>query len=134
VLGQALGLTEAEFDALQGEDYRASPLFDEREKAVLAWSEAMTLNTAKRDKAVWDELRRLFSDAEIVEISMACAMFNMINRLNDSFCTELESEEYNRRQHGAVGVTASALEDYACRICAAATVSPKTNGATHEGP
>lgn len=118
MLGQALGLTDEEFDALQG-DYRASPLFDEREKAVLAWSEAMTLNTAKRDNAVWDELRRLFNDAEIVEVSMACALFNMINRLNDSFRTELEPEEYNRRQHGAVGVTAAALEDYACRICAA---------------
>lgn len=116
MLGQALGLKNEEFDALQG-DYRASPLFTEKEKAVLAWSEAMTLNTAKRDKAVWDELRCLFNDAEIVEISMACAMFNMINRLNDSFRTELESEEYNRRQHGAVGVTAQALEDYACRIC-----------------
>jgi alkylhydroperoxidase family enzyme len=116
VLGQALGLTDAEFDALQG-DYRASPLFNAREKAVLAWSEAMTLNTAKRDNVVWNELRPLFSDAEIVEISMACAMFNMINRLNDSFRTELESEEYNRRQHGAIGVTAAALEEYACRIC-----------------
>jgi hypothetical protein len=44
----------------------------------------------------------------------------MINRLNDSFRTELEPEEYNRRQHRAVGVTASALEDYACRICSSA--------------
>lgn len=77
----------------------------------------MTHNTAKHDAAVWNELRRLFNEAEIVEISMACAMFNMINRLNDSFRTELESEEYNRRQHGAVGVTAQALEEYACRIC-----------------
>lgn len=119
MLGQALGLRDEEFAALQG-DYRASPLFNEREKAVLAWSEAMTLNTAKRDEVVWDELRRLFSDAEIVEISLASAMFSMINRLNDSFRTELEPEEYNRRQHGAVGVTAGALEDYACRICAGA--------------
>ena len=119
MLGQALGLTDAEFDALQG-DYRTSPLFNDREKAVLAWSEAMTLNTAKRDNVVWNELRALFSNAEIVEISMACAMFNMINRLNDSFRTELESEEYNRRQHGAIGVTAAALEEYACRICGAA--------------
>jgi alkylhydroperoxidase family enzyme len=117
VLGQALGLTEAEFDALQG-DYRSNALFNAREKAALAWSEAMTLNTAKRDGAAWDDMRRLFNDAEIVEISLACAMFNMINRLNDSFRTELESEEYNRRQHRAVGVTAKALEDYACRICA----------------
>ena len=116
MLGQALGLKDAEFDALQG-DYRSSPLFNEREKAVLAWSEAMTLNTAKRDGAAWDDLRRLFNDAEIVEISLACSMFNMINRLNDSFRTELEPEEYNRRQHRAVGVTPAALEDYACRIC-----------------
>ena len=117
MLGQALGLTDAEFDALQGEDYRSSTLFDEREKAVLAWSEAMTLNTSKQSGPAWDDLRRLFSDAEIVEVSLACAMFNMINRLNDSFLTELEPEEYNRRQHRAVGVTAAALEDYACRIC-----------------
>jgi len=116
VLGQALGLTDAEMETLQG-DYRSSGLFDAREKAVLAWSEAMTLNTAKHDDAVWQELRVLFNDAEIVEISLACAMFNMINRLNDSFRTELEPEEYNRRQHGAVGVAAAALEDYACRIC-----------------
>jgi alkylhydroperoxidase family enzyme len=119
VLGQALGLTDAELEALQG-DYRASPLFDAREKAVLAWSEAMTLNTAKSDDAVWNELRSHFNEAEIVEISLACAMFNMINRLNDSFRTELEPEEYNRRQHGAVGVTKEALEDYACVLCAAA--------------
>jgi len=116
VLGQALGLTEAELEALQG-DYRSSPLFDAREKAALAWSEAMTLNTAKRDDAVWGELRSHFNEVEIVEISLACAMFNMINRLNDSFRTELESEEYNRRQHGAVGVTRKTLEDYACVVC-----------------
>ena len=116
MLGQALGLTEGELDALQG-DYRASPLFDAREKAVLAWSEAMTLNTAKSDDAVWKELRREFNEQEIVEISLACAMFNMINRLNDSFRTELESEEYNRRQHGAVGVTRETLEEYACVVC-----------------
>ena len=125
MLGQALGLTDAEFEALQG-DYRASPLFNDREKAALAWAEAMTLNTAKFDDEAWDGLRARFSDAEIVEISLASAMFNMINRLNDSFRTELEPEEYNRRQHGAVGVTRHALEDYACRICASAGESSGT--------
>ncbi len=83
----------------------------------MRWAEAMTLNTAKSDDKVWDETRRVFNDAEIVEISMITGMFNMINRLNDSFRTELETEEYNRRQHGAVGVTVGALENYACRIC-----------------
>lgn len=118
MLGQALGLKEEEFDALQADDYRDSPLFSDKEKAVIAWAEAMTLNTAKRDNKVWDDLKKHFNDAEIVEISLITGMFNMINRLNDSFRTELESEEYNRRQHGAVGVTRATLEDYACRICA----------------
>jgi alkylhydroperoxidase family enzyme len=118
VLGQALGLKTEEFDALQADDYRDSALFSDKEKAVIAWAEAMTLNTAKRDNKVWDDLKKHFNDAEIVEISLITGMFNMINRLNDSFRTELESEEYNRRQHGAVGVTRTTLEDYACRICA----------------
>ena len=125
MLGQALGLTDAEFEALQG-DFQVSPLFSDREKAALAWAEAMTLNTAKFDDKVWSELRARFTDAEIVEISLASAMFNMINRLNDSFRTELEPEEYNRRQHGAVGVTRHALDDYACRICASAGESSGT--------
>lgn len=119
MLGQALGLKDEEFEVLQNDDYASSTLFTEREKAVLAWSEAMTLNTAKADDAVWATLRRHFNDAEIVEISLASALFNMINRLNDSFRTELESEEYNRRQHNAVGVTAGALDKYACAICSA---------------
>lgn len=119
MLGQALGLKDEEFDALRG-DYNASPLFNEKEKAAIAWSEAMTLNTAKRDNAVWNRLREQFNEAEIVEISLACGMFNMINRLNDSFRTELESAEYNQRQRGAVGVTRETLEDYACTICQSA--------------
>ena len=118
MLGQALGLTDAELEALQ-ENYRSGAVFNAREKAVIAWAEAMTQNTAARDDRVWSELRAQFNDAEIVEISLACAMFNMINRLNDSFRTELEPEEYNRRQHGAVGITREALEQYACVICSA---------------
>jgi hypothetical protein len=48
---------------------------------------------------------------------MACAMFNMINRLNDSFWTELESVEYNRKQGDAVdGRTVEQIEDYAGRF------------------
>ena len=113
MLGQALGLTDAEFEALAGDDYRQSPLFDEREKAVIAWAEAMTRNTAKQDGPAWDDMRRLFTTAEIVELSLITGLFNMINRLNDSFRTELEPEDYNRRQQGAIGVTVADLDAYA---------------------
>jgi uncharacterized peroxidase-related enzyme len=114
IYGQALGISDAQLKAMQGEDWRDSELFNEREKAVIAWAEAVTNNTAKSDKALWQTMKRLFSDAEIVEITLASAMFNMINRLNDTFWTELETVEYNRRQGNAVkGVTLADIEAFA---------------------
>jgi uncharacterized peroxidase-related enzyme len=112
--GQALGLTGAQLEAMQGDAWKTSGLFDEREKATIAWAEAVTRNTAKSDKALWETMKRLFSDAEIVELTLASAMFNMINRLNDTFWTELESVEYNKRQGRAVkGVTIADIDAYA---------------------
>ena len=88
-LRAALGLKNEEFEAMQG-DFRNSPLFNEREKAIIAWSEAMTLNKAKSDEKLWQEMKRLFNNMEIVEISMAVGLFNMANRFNDTFWSELE--------------------------------------------
>jgi AhpD family alkylhydroperoxidase len=115
--GEALGLTAQELEAMTGDGWKESPAFSDRDKAVIQWSEAMTLNTARFDGPAWDDMKRLFSEAEIVEISLASAMFNMINRLNDSFRTELETEEYNRRQGRAVsGLSIEEIEDYAARF------------------
>jgi alkylhydroperoxidase family enzyme len=117
IYGEALGLTQAQLQALQGDAYRSSPLFDEREKAAIAWAEAVTRNTAKSDEALWETVRRLFSDAEIIEITLASAMFNMINRLNDTFWTDLETVDYNRRQGNAIkGVGVEDIEAYARRF------------------
>ena len=44
-------------------------------------------------------------------------MFNMINRLNDSFWTDLETEDYNRKQWNAVeGLSVEDSEAYAARF------------------
>lgn len=117
IFGEALGLKMDDLEALKNDNYQTSSLFNEREKAAIAWSEALTNNTAKSDKKAWENMRRLFTDTEIVEISLASAMFNMINRLNDSFWTELEPEEYNRRQANAVrGRTVEDIEAFASRF------------------
>ena len=76
----------------------------------------MTKNTAARDEKVWQEMKRLFTEAEIVEISLNCAMFNMINRLNNSFWTELESLEYNQKQGNIAGRTVDDIEAFAARF------------------
>ncbi len=114
IFGQGLGISEEELADLEGDRYKTSPHFNDREKAAIAWAEAMTLNKAQRDRKVWEDMKANFSDTEIVEISMASAMFNMINRLNDSFWTDLETEDYNRKQWNAVdGLSIDEIEAYA---------------------
>jgi uncharacterized peroxidase-related enzyme len=115
IYGQALGLKDEEFEAMQG-DYQNSPLFNEREKATIAWAEAMTLNKAKSDEKLWQEMKRLFTNTEIVEISMAVGLFNMANRFNDTFWSDLESIEYNQRQAGAIHRTVEDIEAFASRF------------------
>ena len=117
VFGQGLGMTDEELEALLDDSYKTSPLFSERDRAAIAWAEAMTNNTAQRNAEAWQNMKEHFSDPEIVEISMAAAMFNMINRLNDSFQTELETTEYNQKQWNAVeGLSIDEIEAYASRF------------------
>jgi len=117
IYGEVLGFTQAQLQALQGDAYRSSPLFNEREKATIAWAEAVTRNTAKGDKALWETMRRLFIDAEIIAITLASAMFNMIDRFNDTFWTELETIDYNRRQGNAIkDIGVDDIEPYARRF------------------
>lgn len=112
--GQGLGISDAELEAMMDDTYKTSDLFSDRDRAAIAWSEAMTNNTAQRDGDVWAAMKANFTDAEIVEISMASAMFNMINRLNDSFRTDLETEAYNQKQWDAVsGLSVADIEAYA---------------------
>jgi alkylhydroperoxidase family enzyme len=126
IFGQGLGIGVKECEALDGDAYKTSDLFNDKEKAVIAWAESMTRNTAQRDKAVWEELKRQCTDVEIVEVSMACAMFNMINRLNDSFWTELETPEYNKKQWNAVkDLSIDDIETYAGRFPAAGQAQRK---------
>jgi AhpD family alkylhydroperoxidase len=115
VLGRALGLSDREIEAIEHAS-RASddPVFTERESLALEWAEAIARNTAKRDHQLWDSMKRNFTDTEIVEVTLLSAAFNMTNRLNDAFWTELEDESYNARQRDALdGVALADIDAYA---------------------
>jgi hypothetical protein len=57
---------------------------------AIAWGEAVTLNLAGGDDALFARLKTHFSDQEIIELTMAAALWNMTNRLNESLHTQLE--------------------------------------------
>jgi AhpD family alkylhydroperoxidase len=66
--------------------WRDAPVFSGRERAALAWTEALTrLSPEGVDDPVYDEARKHFSEAEMVKLSLAVAVINSWNRLMIGF-------------------------------------------------
>ncbi|WGS19881.1 MULTISPECIES: carboxymuconolactone decarboxylase family protein [unclassified Bradyrhizobium] len=66
--------------------WREAPLYTDRERAALAWTEAVTLisETHAPDDA-YEELRKHFSEAEAVNLTILIGTINAWNRLAISF-------------------------------------------------
>ena len=66
--------------------WRESPLYSDRERAALAWTEAVTLGSQTRvPDEVYEEARRHFSEEELVTLTVAVAAINAWNRIAISF-------------------------------------------------
>ena len=76
------GLTEMKIAAI---DDPSSDLITPRERAALAFAELMATDHHKVDDAVFADLKKHFSEAEIVELGVHTAMFVGFGRLNTAF-------------------------------------------------
>src|SRR5437588_12190346 len=66
--------------------WRESPLYTDRERAALAWTESVTLiSETHAPDDVYEQVRAQFSDAEAVNLTMLIATINAWNRLAISF-------------------------------------------------
>jgi len=66
--------------------WRESPLYSERERAALAWTEAVTLVAQSRvPDEVYDEARRHFAEDELVKLTHLIVTINAWNRIAISF-------------------------------------------------
>ncbi|MBZ9600597.1 carboxymuconolactone decarboxylase family protein [Phyllobacterium chamaecytisi] len=66
--------------------WRESPLYSERERAALAWTEALTLiSKTHAPDNVYDVLKEQFTEEEIVKLSMLIVTINGWNRLAIGF-------------------------------------------------
>jgi AhpD family alkylhydroperoxidase len=79
-----LGETEQRLYMLSA--WRESPLYTDRERAALAWTDAVTLiaDTHAPDD-LYEELRAHFSEAEMVNLTMLIGVINAWNRIAISF-------------------------------------------------
>ena len=66
--------------------WREAPVYTDRERAALAWTEAVTLiSETHAPDDVYAEVRMHFSEAETVNLTMLIATINAWNRLAISF-------------------------------------------------
>ncbi len=85
--------------------WEESPYYTDRERAALAWTEAVTnVREGHVPDAVYEEARKQFSEKELADLTLAIATINAWNRL--SIAARAEAGKY--RPSGAVGQKKSA--------------------------
>jgi len=78
--GLKRGVSEAQLAALA--EFETSPLFDPRQKAALAYAEAMTRTDAGVDDALMARLKSHFDDDAVIELTALIAFQNMSSKFN----------------------------------------------------
>jgi AhpD family alkylhydroperoxidase len=81
---RAAGETEQRLYGLNA--WRETPYYTDRERAALAWTEALTnIQQGHVPDAVFEEARKYFGEEELVNLTMAVNQINSWNRLAISF-------------------------------------------------
>jgi len=94
---RAAGETEQRLHALVV--WREAPFFTERERAALAWCEAVTLLAHDHvPDEVYDLARQQFNEKELVDLTMAIIAINSWNRLAVPFRTVAGSYQPAQRR------------------------------------
>ena len=65
--------------------WREAPIYSARERAALAWAEALTLLPDRFGDEVYDEVQREFSETELMYLTSAIASINVWNRFGAAF-------------------------------------------------
>ena len=84
---RALGETEQRLYALSV--WRETPFFTPRERAALAWTEALTdIQHSHASDEAYEEVRPAFDEAELAKLTLAIAYINAWNRIALGFRAE----------------------------------------------
>lgn len=68
--------------------WREAPFYSDRERAALAWAEAVTtLPNRNVPDDVYEEARKEFSQEELIDLTMGVIAINSYNRINIAFRT-----------------------------------------------
>ena len=89
------GETEARIYLLEG--WRESPLYSERERAAIAWTEALTKMERHAMDEAYEMVAAVFKPEEQVQLNIAIGVINVFNRLNAGFAVKHPVAAEDRR-------------------------------------
>ena len=81
--GEQLGLSVDKMNLVAV--WREAPIFSARERAALAWTEALTFVPDGVSDAVYEEARQEFSEQELIYLTSAVASINAWNRFGAAY-------------------------------------------------
>lgn len=96
---RAAGETEQRIHVLPA--WREAPFYSARERAALAWAEAVTLIHEGVPEGLYQEARQQFNEKELVDLTMAIITINGWNRLAIGLGADVGSYQPPARQPGA---------------------------------
>lgn len=88
-LAKACGVTDAQIAALP--NWRASALFDEKQRALLGYTEAVALHGGEVDDATYAAFAKQFSPQEIVEITITIITYYGTGQLTKALKVKVET-------------------------------------------
>jgi AhpD family alkylhydroperoxidase len=89
------GETEARIYLLAA--WRDSPLYNERERAAIGWTEALTLMDHRAMDDAYEQVAAQFTPEEQVQLNLAIGIINVYNRLNAGFAVKHPVAAEDRR-------------------------------------
>lgn len=82
---RAMGESEQRLYVLDA--WREAPFYTNRERAALAWAEAVTKITGGNvPNEVYEQARKEFSETALIDLTLAIITINSYNRINIAFC------------------------------------------------
>ncbi|OQP52693.1 carboxymuconolactone decarboxylase family protein [Niastella populi] len=65
--------------------WREAPFYSDRERAALAWAEALTQLNGRVDDETYNEALQQFTEEELIDLTFAVIAINSYNRVNIAF-------------------------------------------------
>ena len=83
---------------------------------AILWAEHVTLNTAKEINGVFEQVRKEFSEEEIIELTLMSGFFNLFNRFMDSLQIPIEGQDDVDKIKRSVNLDPAKIYDYLDKI------------------